>query len=215
MKTHPTPKIKWATWMGYTHVSEPFVVDVVGYLGSQAKYLMDSGLSGYSYISTNLTSPVAVPGSDASIAGIFGKLMLQDSNDDEAIQKILKPVNDTLTAKWPGKAFIFVGDVVEYPSFLAWFSENFDSNTAGGSAYLVSSLLDEKSLSDTHALGEAFDTASKLTGFVSYFMVAGKGVQEAKPAGGSNAVNPAFRRAYVHAGKYFSCRGKQIDVAWC
>ena len=33
------------------------------------------------------------------------------------------------------------------------------------------------------------------------YMVSGKGVWDAKPRGGGDAVNPAWRKALIHAGK--------------
>lgn len=43
------------------------------------------------------------------------------------------------------------------------------------------------------------------------YMVSGKGVWDAVPRGGSDAVNPAWRKALVHAGKD-CCKDKEGDA---
>ena len=62
--------------------------------------------------------------------------------------------------------------------------------------------LDRKSLTGNRtALKEALIVTSK-TGLVLGHLVGGKGVHDAKIEGGSNAVNPAWRSAYLHTGLY-------------
>ena len=192
LKTHPSPKVTWASWLAIAEPKASFLQDLVGYVASQTKYLMDSGLSGYNYITQALPNPIPGPGLPDILAGVMGGLMLQDSTSSEAYE-IFRPLNETLQKRWKGKASLHVM-TEDFPTFLAWYSKNYDMNKAGGSSWLASRLLDEAALNHSD-IGEALWEASKPGGGMSFFFVAGQGVQGHR----ENAVNTAWRRAYVHA----------------
>lgn len=88
---------------------------------------------------------------------------------------------------------------------------------------IVSRLLDKDVLTkDLDALSEALKPALLDDGWLATYLVAGKGVNEAKPCGGGNAVHPARRKAYVHARKYTkittliflsTCRMPRMEIA--
>ncbi|GJN81772.1 hypothetical protein PLIIFM63780_005307 [Purpureocillium lilacinum] len=198
MWTHPTPKITSLSWMGITDPKSPFLLDLIAYLSSQIPYLMDKGgLSGYNYASLGMKNPVPAPGAPTDIAGVMGFGFVQDKGPG-FLQDIFKPINDTIKQRWPGQAFLFLISE-EFPTFHAWFDKNYDQAFAGNSSYIVSRLVDGKTLKgDPKALGKAIQAASLPSGGMSLFMVGGKGVQNAKPRGG-NSVNPAWRNTYVHA----------------
>lgn len=202
MWTHPTPKITSLSWMGITDPKSPFLLDLIAYLSSQIPYLMDKGgLSGYNYASLGMKNPVPAPGAPTDIAGVMGFGFVQDKGPG-FLQDIFKPINDTIKQRWPGQAFLFLISE-EFPTFRAWFDKNYDQAFAGNSSYIVSRLVDGKTLKgDPKALGKAIQAASLPSGGMSLFMVGGKGVQNAKPRGG-NSVNPAWRNTYVHACKSF------------
>lgn len=166
--------------------------ELVGYIASEAKYLMDSGLSGYNYIAHALPNPVPGPGLPDVLAGVMGGLMLQDSTSDRAYE-IFQPLNETIHQRWKGRAGLYVM-TKEFPSFLAWYNENYDKSKAGGSSWIASRLLDETALG-SESIGEALWEAAKPDGGMSVFFVGGQGVQGRR----DNAVNTAWRGAYVHA----------------
>lgn len=203
LKTHPTPKIYNISWLVVTDHKAPFLWDMVAYVGSQIPRMMNKGLSGYNLVTTSMPNPIPGSGSPDNIAGFLGTAILQDAQDPGLIQQeIFRPINDTITKRWAGKVTL-IQSTIQYDSWLAWFDKNFDSTTAGLSAYLISRLLDENALTrDPKKLAAAWKAGSSASGSMSAFMVGGKGVQEAKPPGGGNAVNPAWRRAYVHAREY-------------
>lgn len=160
---------------------------------------MKQGISGYNIITRDMASPIPIPGIPDRVAGFMGTCILQDVDDPNALATIFNPINDTLRARWPNKVQFYTL-VTQYDSFLGWFDQNFDGSQAGGSSYLVSRLLDGESLTgNPKRLKSALQAAMGSSATMSAFMVAGKGVQEAKPRGGGNAVNPAWRTAYVHA----------------
>ncbi|KAK5999244.1 VAO-type flavoprotein oxidase [Cladobotryum mycophilum] len=199
IKTHPTPKVLSILWMATTDPKEPFVFDIITYMMSQIPGLMKQGLSGYNLITGGIPNPFPMPGLPKELAGLLGTCILQDVDDPEAANKLFKPINDTIKERWGGKV-VFYTNLTQYDSWLGWYNENYDMGQAGGSSFIVSRLLDGETLTgDPKKLTAALKSATKASGSMSAFMVAGKGVQDAKPRGGSNAINPAWRKAYVHA----------------
>lgn len=201
LKTHKTPKITTSSLMLFTDAKSKFVYDVIAYGLSLFPSLGDAGLSGYSLISPGIENPVPIPGAPKEVAGILGQFIVQDVEDPEYTEKIWKPINETIQKRWSGAVQLIVGKE-EYPSFLKWFDVHYDQDTAGNSSYLVSRLLSKEALDgDQDALKVALKSAMGPSGGMGAFLVAGKGVRDAKPRGGSDAVNPGWRKSYVHARK--------------
>ncbi|KAL7948118.1 FAD-binding domain-containing protein [Trichoderma barbatum] len=199
LKTHPSPKILSVAYMIFTDPKETIVFDLITYVVSQVPKLMAQGVSGYNIVTKDMATPIQIPGIPPRVAGFLGTSILQDVDSPEVVANIFNPINDTLHERWPGRVQFYTL-VSEYDSWLGWFDKNFDGSQAGGSAYLVSRLLDGQALtSNPSKLKSALQAAMAPSGTMSVFMVGGKGVQEAKPRGGSNAVNSAWRTAYVHA----------------
>jgi hypothetical protein len=200
LKAHPSPKILSISLMALTTPNTTYYSDIIAYLISQVPSLMDAGLSGYTYVARNLPKPVPIPGLPDTIDGMFGTCILQDAAAGD-VEKLFKPLNETLMKRWPGQAVLYTS-VIAYDSFLAWYDVNYDGGSAGGSAYLVSRLLDRKTLTSGSAqLRDALVAPVSSIGGYSVFLVGGKGVIDAKPRGGSNAVNSAWRSAHIHACK--------------
>ncbi|PHH88982.1 hypothetical protein CDD83_6788 [Cordyceps sp. RAO-2017] len=201
MWTHDTSEITSVRWMAVMDKAEPGLYDLAADVVSKLPQIVDSGASGWNFVSENIANPIPEPGRNVSqkLAGVFGVNMIQDSRDPRIAQRIFKPIEDVIQKKWPGRARLVL-QTKQYPSFLAWITDNFDASSAGNSSWAVSRLLDKKSLTqDTKALGEALQAAGKPSGIVYVFTVTGKGVHNARPRGGGNSVHPAWRSAYVHA----------------
>lgn len=164
---------------------------------------MERGISGYNIIAKDMANPIQGIGLPDRIAGLVGSCILQDIDNNEDVTKAFNPINATIQERWPNKVQ-FSTIIEQFDSFLGWFDKYYDMASAGGSTYLVSRLLDRKALTgDSEALKNALQQvlSSGSTSSMAAYMVAGKGVQEATPRGGSNAVNPAWRTAYIHACK--------------
>lgn len=200
MKTFPTPKITAGTFAILVDPTVTFFADVVGYFASQTVNLTDAGLSGYQLISQNMSNPAPAPGEDDHTAGIVGQLILQDNEDFEAHTKIFKHINDTIQRTWKGSVRFNIA-LKHFDSFLAWYGENYDMGAAGGNLYLISRLLPAEAFQDPKLLGQALVSAAGSSSGTAISFFVGKGVQEAKPAGGSNSINPAWRTAYLHSGE--------------
>ncbi|KDN60536.1 putative FAD binding domain-containing protein [Colletotrichum sublineola] len=197
--THPSKKLTRVMFMAFTVPEAPFALDLATWATSQLPYLSDSGLSGYLLTTINSPPPVPIPGLPERVAGLMGKTIILDTQDVGEINQIFEPLNKTMQERWPGQVNLLIL-TQPYGSFKDWYAENFDDGQAGGSVYLISRLLDKGALTnDLDALAGALEPILVNDGWLATYLVAGKGVNEAKPRGGGNAVHPAWRKAYVHA----------------
>ena len=196
MKTYPSPKIESLILaLSTTEVANPRpIFDMIAYLLSQWPSMGDAGLSGYSYFFPSIPNPF--DGGATIVGGIFMAVVLQDSSP-EAMRALWDPVLAHINTTWPGYQVIYLPQT--FPSYLAWYSENYDTSAAGTNSYLGSRLLDKAALTanltKSSAAYEGFANGTLATAY----LVSGKGVHNAHPRGCGNAVLPAWRKAYVHA----------------
>jgi hypothetical protein len=200
IKTHPSPKIQSAWWFAGTLANATNAHEVVAWLLAQAPGLSDRGVRGYNYVSTKNAVPLDIPGVPPNLAGFAGSSAVMDQ-EPGTIQAILDELNANMTRRFNG-TFSF-SQITTYDSFLEWYDVNFDGGAAGQSMILKSTLISREALTtSSDALVDAIETASTMRKGVSFFPLAGKGVQEAVPRGGSNAVNPGWRKSLVHCCTY-------------
>jgi hypothetical protein len=202
MKTVPTPKIDSLIIAILTPniTGSRAIFDMAAYVFSQFPSMGDQGLSGYASYFKDLSNPF--DGSNTTVGGMFMSAALQDSSP-EAMRALWDPVLAHIKSTWPGM-FEVTYIPESFPSFLGWFSKYFDSSEAGKNSYLGSRLLDRDALTgDLAKSAKAWEGFANGTSAGSY-LVSGKGVHDAKPRGCWNAVLPAWRRAYVHAGMSLS-----------
>lgn len=200
MSTHPGVKVVHVDWMIVADGKAKFLWDMISYVISTLPYLLDPGLSGASSINSSFPNPSAAPGLPSRVGGVVGRNIMLGVDDAKEVKRIFRPINETLNQRWPGAVSLIV-KTKEHPSFLDWYEGHLNSSDAGYGQYLASRLLDRAALTgDSAALRGALKAGDKPHGQRGFLAVAGKGVQEATPRGG-NAVNPAWRKAYVHAGR--------------
>ena len=193
MKTYPSPKMAQVPFVMYIPNDEHFW-DVAAYVTSRLPELGDAGLAGYFFM-----SPVPST-NDTFSTGIFGGAATITHDVDEVFS-IINSIDEAVKQQWPGGPFVISTPPKFYDSFLDWFAENYDQAEAGGHAMLWSRLLGKETLDgDLDTLSHAMKTVGS-DGIFHAYIVAGKGTAEAKPRGGSNAVHPAWRTAYLHTRK--------------
>lgn len=179
--------------------------DIVAYYVSQFPALSDANVAGFIYIYPNITqtegsSPVA------SFQAIFA---LPEPLSPTALEDLWAPswahVNETysnITISTQVSSTIYQ-DL--YDLFLVYQ----DSQDAGldkvvGSWLLPPDVLKEDKMKDA-LIDFVGESGARL------YMVSGKGVWDAMPRGGSDAVNPAWRKALIHAGEPFNLEKKCGD----
>jgi hypothetical protein len=196
LKTYSTPSISTRIVMVVTtDNTNPSTFDMVAYVLSQFPSLGDNGLSGYSFLFSSFPNPF--DNSSTPVSGMFFILTLQDQ-PPSAIDSLLAPVFTHLNTTFPSFALITIPE--EHPSFSAWFASHYDTSAAGSNILIGSRLLPRSALtSNLTASASALRQFVSPIGLATAYLVSGKGVHNATPRGGSNAVNPGWRTAYVHA----------------
>lgn len=194
IKTHPSPKMTQWFLPFFIPPRAPFFWEVVAYVFSQLPTLGDAGLAGYFFVITDENSTFGVTG----IGGV-GTVLGHDTTN---VARLLGKMNNTMQQRWPMTGTgVYPPPPDQYDNYLDWFEVNQDRNTAGGSVLMSSRLLGKDVLEgDAAALAHALEAAAS-TDYgdgIQAYLIAGKGVANAKPRGGSNSVHPAWRRAYLH-----------------
>ncbi len=132
-------------------------------------------------------------GSETKISGFRARLVMLDTPHVSDLEDIIRPAISKITSAYPGVYAAM--DFSHYPDWNSWFKQNYDDTPTGHGTVMGSRLLDEKALTGN-------DTALRIAlqdfsagGEASVFIVSGKGVHNAQPRGGGNAVLPAWRKA--------------------
>jgi hypothetical protein len=213
MKTFPAPQVMhvdFALLASGNSTATRTIFDMVAYVVSQLPSLGDQGLSGYSFffpLLKGILSLFPLPGDTpddpaAEMGGFFMSAALMNATADD-MRRIWAPVLAHVNATWPNQ-FVPILETKSYPSFYAWFQEHYDTTPAGQDGYAVSWLLDAESLTrDLNKNSQAFERFAGGDLGTAY-LVSGKGVHNAQPRGGGNAVLPAWRKAYIHASTWFA-----------
>lgn len=171
---------------------------------AQFPALNDHGISGYTNIAPNFTLPsegVITPlnGFSASLA----LPLISPSQTSDSFETLINNFMTKVTAPYP-KVTSNV-DFTTFPNFFTFYSANNGPLDGGTEVMLGSRLLDGKALTANHtALKQAIQLATPPGQVTEMNLVGGKNVWHARPRGGGNAVNPAWRTAYVHA-SMFAC----------
>ncbi|KAI0124716.1 hypothetical protein BJ170DRAFT_473279 [Xylariales sp. AK1849] len=196
MATHPSPQlVSLDMSLATFETNASWFWDMVGYLLSQFSYLDSQGVSGYNFVSANVSNPF--DGGATHVSKFSSAVVIQDTQDLTEMESIWAPILDHVNKTWPQA--IVLPNVTAYRSFLEWYGEHYDQGQAGENLYVGSHLMDAAAFEDPAAIGLAWKTFSEVAGSGNAFLVAGAGVRDAQPRGGGDAVCPAWRKALVHA----------------
>lgn len=195
MKIIPSPEVMSMTFWVATGANNTKAFDMIAYLVSQFPRLADAGVSGYPIIFN--TVPNFIDNSNSYIKGVVGKVIMLNTRNATDLTGLFTPLFKHINATWPQ---IYANyNTTHYANFNAWYRDNYDPSPTGHENMMASRLLDENAL--TADISELKIALAKFSaaGQATVYIVSGKGVHEAKPRGGSNAVLPVWRRTYVHA----------------
>lgn len=168
--------------------------DSVAYLLAQFPILSDSNIAAYTYLYPN-TSAAGLGSDVASFEAVFA---LYNPASASTLEHLLEPfvrhVNETYSNQTTTKATSTV-----FSNFYSMFLKYADDNGAGVDKVVRSRLLPPEILTESAFSGALMEFLGNAGGRL--YMVSGKGVWDAEPRGGSDAVNPVWRKALIHAGK--------------
>lgn len=136
------------------------------------------------------------------VSGVIGILIMLDVPSRDSILQQVSPLFDHINTTYPSQ-FQFYTNVTAHANFAAWYEDNFDPSPVGYGSVMASRLLDREALTGNMTALKTGLQRFSAGGQATVFIVSGKGVFDAKPRGGATAVNPAWRRTYVHASECF------------
>ena len=169
---------------------------------SQSPRLADSGVVGYSYLSS------AYPYNGSVVSGYVGQFLMPNATSADLLKatSFLREYVSSITG------VIAVFAPAQYPSLYAWYKIDKNTNPVGNNEAIASRLLDAKALSDVKALRAAMETSLPAGGLVNVNLVSGPGLWHAKPPGGSDSVNPGWRKSYLEYGmfRFIVLRGMNV-----
>lgn len=131
----------------------------------------------------------------ASFEAVF---VLPDPASATELEELWAPFWTHVNETYPDQ-IVASGKSKLFPDLYSTFLVYADNSEAGVDKVVGSWLLPAETLTDD-ALTGALETFLGDSGGRLY-MVSGKGVWDAQPRGGGDAVNPAWRKALIHAGK--------------
>jgi hypothetical protein len=202
IKAFPSPTIQVVIFFAGVPPDAPNAKQAVGWILSQLPDLIDGGLRGYNNVSPHGTVPIPIEGVPKTLAGMSGQMILTNSSSEVVIALMDSFINN-IRAKFNGTyAHYLTSSLDNWMQLVNNFPD--DSQGAGGTLLQKSNLIGREALTkDPDAMADAVYKACEpaTSGGMSFFALGGKGIFDATPRGGSNAVNPGWRKAYVHGSK--------------
>lgn len=178
-----------------TAVNSTVYWGVISYLLSQLPALSTANVSAFLYLYPSITPS---EGSDP-IASFEGFFALPDPSDPNALEDLWTPIHSHINATWANKTTTKATSTV-FPNLYSLFLQYADDSTAGVDKVVGSWLLPPEILTEDAMMPSLVEFLGEAGGRL--YMVSGRGVWDAQPRGGSDAVNPAWRKALIHAGTF-------------
>lgn len=167
--------------------------NTVAYLLSQSPRLCDAGVSAYTYIARQTNN------GNSTISGYEG-LFFGFNTSINAFSQIFAPIQQYINSTWPGQVLV-QAIPTQFPDFHTWWQSNVNPSGVGVNDLIGSRLLDGSALSQPlPVLEQTLRAATPYNAAAIAHLVSGPRLWSAKPRGGSDSVNPAWRKTYVHFG---------------
>ena len=199
VRAYPSLASTWYVYSYNTTADSDTYWSLATYFHSQLPTLSDKGVMGYYWAFASLASPPAAPKST-----IFGVWVLPEKSADDT-KEIMATMEEAISNNTFGwKDPVILSNYSLYvPDFMSGWVQN-TPETVGVNVRLGSRLLGRKALeTDPQQLETLLKkSVANPQNAILGNLVAGKGVKDVKIPGGSNAVVPAWRDAYVHYSKF-------------
>jgi hypothetical protein len=168
--------------------------EILSYFLAQYPTLSAANISSYTYLFANTTS------SDGeAVASFQGVFALPDASSAISLADIWAPFWAHVNETYPNQTTTKVVSNL-FPNLYAMYEKYADPSKAGVDKVVGSWLLPPGTLTKNEDFSDALITFMGDAG-ARLYMVSGQGVWDVLPRGGSDAVNPAWRKALIHAGE--------------
>ena len=170
----------------------------MAYVFAQLPGLSNANVSAFTYLYPNTTSSLSP--SRGPVAAFEGVFALPEPSSPDALIDLWTPIWQHINETWPGQVNTSATPVV-FPNLYALYQKFADNSPAGVDKVVGSRLLPPETLTDDRLTAALMTFLGDAPDGGRLYMVSGKGVWDAQPRGGGDAVNPAWRQALIHAGK--------------
>jgi hypothetical protein len=170
--------------------------EILTYLLAQYPTLSAANVSSYTYLFANTPSVINDGELVASFHGVFA---LPDASSASSMVELWKPFWAHVNETHPNQTTTKVASNL-FPSLWSMYEAYADPSIAGVDKVVGSRLLPSETLTHNEDFCNSLITFMGNVG-ARLYMLSGKGVWDAVPRGGSNAVNPAWRESLIHAGE--------------
>jgi hypothetical protein len=164
------------------------------FIVSQSPRLQEFGVQGYCYVAPEF------PFNGTVVGGYLGVLSLPNGTLAQ-LEKATAPLQHYI-GSIPGVTMSIIP--TQYASLYAYYEAIKNVAPVGFNNAVGNRLLDKEALVNVTALRIAMKKATPPGTIGNLNLIAGPGLWSAKPAGGSDSVTPAWRKAYVEYGTIFS-----------
>ncbi|KAH8169379.1 FAD binding domain-containing protein [Sarocladium implicatum] len=201
LRLHPDRPIESITMHGIAEPDSEVARELATWVLSMTTYLMDNGITGFLALSHSFVAPTPILGyKDNPLMGGFElSAIFYNPLNDTSIETTLQQLQSSARSRW-GDAVQIVFTTRRYNSYLDWWEVNHDQVPGGQNTYLMSRLLNRKTLSaDDTSLREMIEPAMKASFGLAAYMVAGDSLQEPKVPGLGHSAHPAWTDHMVFA----------------
>jgi hypothetical protein len=195
VRTFPSPPI--AVYNFILEATEPNSTaywEIVAYFLAQFPTFSAANVSALATLYPNVT----LGNLGGPMAGFEGVFVLPEPASASTLEDLWAPFWAHVNETYPDQQVTRATSTV-FPKFYDMFLKYADNSPSGVDKVVGSWLLPPETLTDNALIGALIDFVGESGGRL--MMVSGKGVWDAEPRGGSDAVNPAWRKALIHAGK--------------
>ena len=168
------------------------------YLLANYPSLINAG--NFGYVITGGSYPVTA----SSLAAFYIGYFIGPNKPLSELAGAITPMLEYINTTWPSQLGI-VYDTSTYPDFYSWYLAAFPESDFGvGTGGLVASrFLDANALFAPHeTLVQTLKESILTPGYVSINMMAGPGLWNAVPNGGSDSIHPGWGKVYVEFSRY-------------
>jgi hypothetical protein len=200
LKTYPTPSVAVLSLQLTMSSATDNIWDMAAYILSQYPSLSNKTISADPQIA-------AIPSGNATTLYFIGNFRSISPQGVPYLSAAMQPILSHIQSTWPAANVNYTTTL--YPTFYSHFLATAYSVGPGYNFRLGSRLLDAPTLT-----GNLTALTSAVKGFCGQLgcgplLLGGKGIWDAVPSGGSDAVLPAWRKTVVHFGKFLQQEAKK------
>jgi hypothetical protein len=193
LKTYPTPQVAVLSLQLTMTSATDDIWDMVAYIFTQFPYLSNKTISADPQIAP-------IPSGNATTLYFIGNFRSISPQGVPYLSAAMQPIFSHIQSTWPTANINYTTTL--YPTFYSHFLATAFTMGPGYNFRLGSRLLDAPTLT-----GNLTALTSAVKGYCSGLgcgplLLGGKGIWDAVPRGGSDAVLPAWRKTVVHFGTF-------------